>query len=111
LPKRGMTCDLTDKISASQVKDLSRGLIRHIPYHRYHDNFKWRRTSKFLANWIPEPKTVICPSRYMADLAASSGVFPRSEIVRIPNGTRMLDERDAKMDRMEAKRSFGIAPD
>ncbi|HVJ06286.1 MAG TPA: glycosyltransferase [Candidatus Saccharimonadales bacterium] len=109
-PNRGITCDLTGKITAADVKRLSRGPIRYIPYHRYHENFKWRRTRRFLESWMPEPQAVICPSRYMADLAQTSGVFPHSKIVHIPNGTRMPDNPAVHMDRNEARRSFGLSP-
>jgi glycosyltransferase involved in cell wall biosynthesis len=110
-PKRGLTYDLTGKTTPSEVKKLSRGLIRHIPYHRYHENFKWRRTRSFLEKWMPQPQAVICPSLYMANLAASAGIFPRSEIVNIPYGTRMPEVPNTKLDRVEAKRSFGLSPD
>jgi glycosyltransferase involved in cell wall biosynthesis len=110
-PKRGLTYDLTGKMSPADVKRLSHGPIRYIPYHRYHDNYKWRRTGNFLDRYMPQPKVVICPSEYMAGLARSSGVFPRSEIVHIPNGTRMLEMREATMDRAEAKVALGLSPD
>jgi glycosyltransferase involved in cell wall biosynthesis len=93
------------------VKRLSHGPIRYIPYHRYHENYKWRRTRRFLDRYMPQPKVVICPSEYMADLARSSGVFPRSEIVHIPNGTRMLDIPETTMDRAEAKAALGLSAD
>jgi glycosyltransferase involved in cell wall biosynthesis len=108
-PTRGVTYDLTCKATAPEVKELSRGPIRYIPYDRYHDNFKWRRTRKYLDKWMPQPRVVICPSLYMANLAKSAGVFPRSEILHIPNGTRMPDVPNATMDRAEAKRSFGLS--
>lgn len=110
-PNRGLTCNLTGKMTPSEVKRLSRGLLRCVPYHRYHDNFKWRRTRRFLAQWIPEPRVVVCPSAYMAGLARSSGVFPNSDIRHIPNGTVMTSAPNARMDRAEAKRSFGLAPE
>lgn len=110
-PKRGLTYDLTGKMSPADVKRFSHGPIRYIPYHRYHDNYKWRRTSNFLDRYMPRPKAVICPSRYMADLARTSRVFPRSEIVNIPNGTRMLDAPETSMDRSQAKRALGLSPD
>ncbi|MDT8070867.1 MAG: glycosyltransferase [Terriglobia bacterium] len=110
-PNLGITYNLTGKISAAEVKQLSRGLIRHIPYHRYHDNFKWRRTRRFLQRWLPQPRVVICPSQFMADLACSAGVFPRSEIVNIPNGTRMPEIPESHMDRNEARRLLGLSPE
>jgi glycosyltransferase involved in cell wall biosynthesis len=110
-PKRGLTYDLTGKMSPSDVKRLSHGPIRYIPYHRYHENYKWRRTRNFLGRYMPQPRVVICPSQYMAGLARSSGVFPRSEIVHIPNGTRMLDIPEATMDRAEAKAALGLSTD
>lgn len=110
-PKRGLTYDLTGKMSPSDVKRLSHGLIRYIPYHRYHENYKWRRTRNFLDRYLPQPKVVICPSQYMAGLARSSGVFPHSEIVHIPNGTRMLDMPETTMDRAKAKVALGLSAD
>lgn len=110
-PNRGLTYDLTGKMSPADVKRLSRGPIRYIPYHRYHDNYKWRRTGNFLDRYMPQAKVVICPSQYMAGLARSSGVFPRSEIIHIPNGTRMPDMQEATMDRAEAKVALGLSPD
>ena len=109
--KRGLTYDLTGKMSPSEVKRLSHGPIRYIPYHRYHENYKWRRTRSLLDRCMPQPKIVICPSQYMAGLARSSGVFPRSEIVHIRNGTRMLDMHEATMDRADAKVALGLSPD
>lgn len=107
-PKLGLTYDLTGKITPGDVKQLSRGLIRHIPYHRYHENYKWRRTRTFLKQWLPQPKIVICPSRYMADLAETTGVFPNSSILQILNGTRFSELAESTMDRDDAKTSFGI---
>jgi len=98
-------------MSPSDVKRLSHGPIRYIPYHRYHENYKWRRTRHFLDRYRPQPKVVICPSEYMAGLARSSGVFPRSEIVHIPNATRMLDRPETTMDRAEAKAALGLSTD
>jgi glycosyltransferase involved in cell wall biosynthesis len=109
-PKLGLTYDLTGKISPARVKELSRGPIRYIPYHRYHENYKWRRTRDFLREWLPQPRFVICPSRYMADLANESGVFPRSGIVHIPNGTRMCDIAGAHIDRAKARHGLGLDP-
>jgi glycosyltransferase involved in cell wall biosynthesis len=110
-PTRGLTYDLTGKMPPADVKRLSHGPIRYIPYHRYHENYKWRRTRHFLDRYMPQPKVVICPSEYMAGLARSSGVFPRSEIVHIPNGTRMLDMPESTMDRAEAKVALGLSSD
>jgi glycosyltransferase involved in cell wall biosynthesis len=107
-PKLGMTYDLTGILSPREVKQLSHGLIRHVPYDRYHDNFKWRRTRRFLSNWLPQPKIVICPSLYMTALAQNSGVFPHSRILQIPNGTVMLEVTESGMDRSAAKRSYGF---
>ena len=108
-PNRGLTYNLTGKITKSQAREMSRGPLRYIPYPRYHENFKWRRTRKLLDKWMPQPRVVICPSRFMADMTRSSGVFPNSNIVRIPNGTNMLDVPNARMNRVEARRSFGLS--
>jgi glycosyltransferase involved in cell wall biosynthesis len=110
-PKRGLTYDLTGKMSPTQVKQLSHGPIRYMPYDRYHENYKWRRTRNFLDRYTPQPKVVICPSQYMTDLARSSNVFSRSKIVNIPNGTRMLDLPEATIDRAAAKLAFGLNAD
>lgn len=107
-PKLGLTYDLTGKLSPGDVKQLSSGLIRHIPYHRYHENYKWRRTRKFLETWLPQPKVVICPSQYMADLAETAGVFPNASILQILNGTRFPGVSESTMDRDSAKNSFGM---
>jgi glycosyltransferase involved in cell wall biosynthesis len=108
-PRLGLTYDLTGKLSPWDVKQLSRGPIRYIPYHRYHDNFKWRRTRNFLKTWLPQPKVVICPSQYMAHLAETSGVFATSAILQIMNGTRFPGVAESTMDRDQAKGSFGIS--
>ena len=110
-PKRGLTYDLTGKISPAEGRLLFRGPLRYIPYDRYHENFKWRRTRRFLDKWMPQPKAVICPSEYLADMAIQSGVFPHSRIVHIPNGTSVADVENAQMDRAEAKASFGLSPE
>jgi glycosyltransferase involved in cell wall biosynthesis len=110
-PSRGLTYNLTGRMSPVETKRISRGLIRYIPYDRYHENPKWRRTRRFLSRWLPQPKTVICPSRYMASLAKASGVFPVAGIVHIPNGTRMVDLPEAGMEREEAKASLGLERD
>jgi glycosyltransferase involved in cell wall biosynthesis len=110
-PKRGLTYDLTGKMPAAEVKQLSHGLIRYIPYNRYHENYKRRRTRSFLDRYMPQPKVVVCPSEYMAHLARSSGVFPRSEIVHIPNGTGMPEVHEATMHRAEARAALGLSTD
>lgn len=108
-PNRGLTYNLSGKVSSGEAQRMSHGSLRYIPYPRYHENFKWRRTRKFLGQWMPQPRVVICPSAFMAGLATASGVFPNSSIVRIPNGTKMLDLSETKMDRAEAKRSFDLS--
>ncbi|WP_109486761.1 glycosyltransferase [Occallatibacter savannae] len=108
-PTRGITYNLTGKITKEEARRLSHGPLRYIPYPRYHENFKWRRTRGFLEKWMPQPRVVICPSRYMAELAGGAGVFPRSEIVQVLNGTEVPEAANATMDRDEAKRSFGLA--
>jgi len=110
-PKRGLTYDLTGKISPAESRLLFRGPLRYIPYDRYHENFKWRRTRRFLDKWMPQPKAVICPSEYLAKMASESGIFPRSRIVHIPNGTSVADVATAQMDRSEAKASFKLSPE
>ena len=107
-PKLGLTYDLTGKISPAETKRLSRGPLRYIPYHRYHENFKWRRTRRFLREWLPQPKIVLCPSEYMAGLARAARVFHNSDIIHLPNGTRMPSVPEAGMDRGEAKTSLGL---
>lgn len=110
-PTRGITYNLTGKVTKEQARQLSHGPLRYIPYPRYHENFKWRRTRRFLAEWMPQPRAVICPSRYMVELAQSSGVFPDSRILQIPNGTDLPNVVNAKLDRREAKVSFGLSAD
>jgi len=110
-PSRGLTYNLTGRISPAETKRISRGLIRYIPYNRYHENPKWRRTRRFLGRNLPQPKAVICPSRYMASLAEESGVFPNSDVLHIPNGTQLVEIPDARMAREDAKASLGLDPD
>jgi glycosyltransferase involved in cell wall biosynthesis len=107
-PNGGLTYNLTGKISPAETMRLSRGPLHYIPYHRYHENFKWRRTRRFLRHNLPQPNAVICPSRYMANMAQGAGVFPKSEILHIPNGTRMLALPQASMDRNQARASLGL---
>lgn len=110
-PNLGLTYNLTGKISPSEAKQLSHGAIKYIPYHRYHDNFKWRRTRSFLGKWLPQPRVVICPSRYMLNLVESSGVFPGSRIVHLHNGTRMPEIPETRMEKNAARNSLGLNPD
>jgi glycosyltransferase involved in cell wall biosynthesis len=110
-PTLGIGYNLTGILSPHEVKQLSHGIIRHVPYDRYHDNYKWRRTRRFLSKWLPQAGVVICPSRYMTELAENSGVFQHSRILQIPNGTRMLDVAESSMDRGAAKGSYGFNPD
>ncbi len=107
----GLTYDLTGLISAAGIKQLSKGMIRYVPYHRYHENYKWRRTRRFLKHWLPQPRTVICPSQYMCNLAKNRGVFPAARIIPLIHGTRMPEFPESTMSRQEAKQSFGIPPD
>lgn len=110
-PTLGVTYNLTGILSPREVKQLSHGLIRNVPYDRYHENYKWRRTRRFLSKWLPQPEMVICPSRYMTELAQNSGVFQHSKILQIPNGTLMLEVAESSMVRGAAKRSYGFNPD
>src|SRR5260370_35992111 len=84
---------------------------RILPHHPYQDTYRVPSTRHFLDRYMPQPKVVICPSKYMAGLARSSGVFPRSEIVHIPNGTRMLGMPESTMDRTAAKAALGLSND
>lgn len=108
--RRGLTCELTGKLSPSEVKSLSHGPIRYIPYHRYHENYKWRRTRRFLERYMPQPAKVICPSEYMFHLVKDSGVFEKSEILHLPNGTRMPELSESQSDQAEARASVGLNP-
>lgn len=110
-PNLGLTYDLTGKVTPWHAKKLSRGPIRYIPYHRYHENYKWRRTRSFLQKWLPQPSIVICPSHYLEEMTKRKGIFPNSEILYIPNGTKMLDVPESRLDKKEAKQGFGLAPD
>jgi glycosyltransferase involved in cell wall biosynthesis len=109
--RKGLTYELTGKLSPSEVKALSHGPIRYIPYHRYHENYKWRRTRAFLDRHMPRPAAVICPSQYMKNLVKDSCVFPHAEIVHIANGTRMPELAESRLDRVEARRSLGLKDD
>lgn len=107
-PNLGLTYNLTGKLSPRETMAISQGPLRYIPYHRYHENYKWRRTRSFLRKYLPQPRIVVCPSVYMADLARNARVFPKSEIVHLPNGTRMCDLRESAMGRGQAKRELGL---
>lgn len=109
-PKLGLTYDLSGKITPSEVKALSHGPLRWIPYHRYHENYKWRRTRAFLRQWLPQPRVVLCPSRYLLNLTERSGVFRESELVHLPNGVVMPELAESTGDREQARARFGIPP-
>lgn len=109
-PNLGLTYNLTGKISPVETMALSHGPLRYIPYYRYHENYKWRRTRGFLRRYLPQPSVVVCPSQYMARLAKDAGVFSEAEIVHIPNGTRMPSVPEASMDRQRARGTLGLGP-
>jgi glycosyltransferase involved in cell wall biosynthesis len=109
-PNGGLTYDLTGKLTPGETRKISHGPLRYVHYDRYHENFKWRRTRRSLAKWLPQPHTVLCPSRYMAGLAARKNAFPKSRILHVPNGTSMQDTRSSRIERGVAKASFGLQP-
>jgi len=108
-PNRGLTSNLTGKMTQAEVKALSRGALRYAPYDRYHENFRWRSMRRLLDQWMPRPRIVVCPSAYMTEKSRASGVFPRSTVLHVPNGSTMPEVANARMDRAEARRSFGLS--
>ena len=59
---------------------------------------------------VPRPAAIICPSQYLADLAAAAPHFRGVPVWRIPYGLTMLERAATGATREEARAAYGIAP-
>src|SRR5262249_6143164 len=78
-PTGGTCCDLRGTAAPEETRRMSSGLRPILHYDAYHDNFRFRAMRRFLDRWMPQPRVVAAPSRYMLDLARQSGRFPNAE--------------------------------
>ena len=69
-----------------------------------------QKVMRHLRGRMPRPSLVICPSRYLADIAAASPLLAGAPVRQIPYPLTML-QRDLDAPRDKAKTAFGIAPD
>lgn len=65
---------------------------------------------QFLEPRLPQPDTIICPSRFLHNLTIKSGKFPRARVLRLANGLMMQRCQASRMEREEARSHFGIEP-
>lgn len=104
----GINYDLRGKILPAQVKQLTFGPFRYLPYHPYHDNFRLRGVQRFLRRWLPQPAGVVCPSAHLARLVGEHNTFPHSRVDVVPNGLKLLDEPACHSNRQAARATLGI---
>jgi glycosyltransferase involved in cell wall biosynthesis len=102
---------LRDRVEPKQIKDLTWGLLRHVPYHPYHDNVRYLALKRFLSKWMPQPRAIICPSHYLFEAARSCGRFTDDSVYHIPYGLSLLDEVETQCDRKKARLSWGLDPE
>jgi glycosyltransferase involved in cell wall biosynthesis len=57
---------------------------------------------------MPRPAAIICPSRYLTDLAKAAPAFQGIPVHCIPYGLRMLDCPERRISRGEARKHFGL---
>jgi len=98
-----------DRISPWEIKRLTAGVWRYTPYHSYHENFRFRGLRKFLAHAMPQPKSIICPSRYLLDATRQCGRFPHAQLFWIPYGVEMLRQSPSTVSRSAARESLGLS--
>jgi len=108
-PVTGGSCyHLGDRIDPWEVKRMTSGVFRYVPYHSYHDNFRFLGLRRFLDRWMPQPAAIISPSRYLLELAEASRRFPAARFHRIPNAVALGEQPDANMCREQARRTFNL---
>jgi len=90
-------------------EDIDRRFGRRVALHPVHPAAVSMRA--FLQPLMPAPTVLVCPSRYLAELARSHPAFPSVPVERIPYGVALLEREENRMSRAEARRSFGIRED
>jgi glycosyltransferase involved in cell wall biosynthesis len=106
----GLTCDLRGKISPAEIRRMSGGLRRFVPYSPYHDSIRYRTTRRMLDLWMPGPRVVLTPSRHIADLAVRSGRFPGVEVRVVRNAVALAGVPETQLPRPEARARLGVPP-
>lgn len=107
----GQICDLRSQLSPADVKSLTVGPMRFIPFHPYHGNYHQRSVSLLLSRNCPQPQRLITPSQFIADRMAQSGRCPAVPIDVIRNGVPMIDNPAVGLSRTEARRRLGLPVD
>lgn len=89
-----------------QLEMLQRKLPRSVPLSPDHPTAKAR--NQFLSQWMPIPRTIISPSKYIADLVAKNPKFAETPIQRIPYGLRFAENPACIVDRETAREKWGL---
>ncbi len=107
----GFICDFNNVIPKSLVIKQSSGLNRLLKRSPYHDNFKNNSVGRLLDKHAPRTPQMIAPSRHMLSLIQKCGRFPQSASQHLYHGLPFLDESACRMDRLEARKRWGIPAD
>jgi glycosyltransferase involved in cell wall biosynthesis len=70
-----------------------------------------RRMRDYYTPLIPRPAAIICPSRYMAQLAHSSPLYRDVPVHVVPYGLPFANDPNVQMPREQARRELAIDPD
>ncbi len=74
----------------------------------YRDHPRTLRRQRWMRRALPRPAAIVCPSRYMAHLAAESGLYSGVPVHHVPNGLAFLHRPETRIDRAAARQMLGL---
>ncbi len=98
------------------IADLQRAMPPHVVREvvgedeLYRDHPLTLRRQRWMRRALPRPAAIVCPSRYMAHLAADSGLYSGVPVHHVPNGLAFLHRPETRIDRAAARQMLGLPP-
>lgn len=107
----GIACLLEGKLSRAAALRNTSLLRRLLGLSPFHSTFKSRSLGRLLDRHGPRADIHVTPSFHLRDKLLSHPRHRGATVRVIRNATTLLDEPTIRIDREEAKRQLGMAPD
>ena len=107
----GIACDLEGKLSRTDALRHASPLRRLLGLSPYHSTFKSRSLGRLIDRNTPRVDIHITPSIHLHDKLLAHPRHKGATVRVIRNATTLLDEPATRIDRIEARRQLGMAPE
>jgi glycosyltransferase involved in cell wall biosynthesis len=100
---------LTGPYDLERVMDRKAIIERWGPdqaYYSSHPKARW--IEGFCSRRLPHPAAIICPSRWLANLAEQCSQYPGVPIHHVPHGLSFMHLPQTKLDRAEARQALRV---